>query len=438
MSLMIGASLTLAACTGESPGEGRDAEVDAPGPETDAGTATVDAGSDEGRDEGMDAGAPAGSCYASDAWTCVPVAPDEAYGERSFAVPAAQNWVQTGLFLREGETATVVDEGGDWSLGLGEGVAIDHSPCVTGQLVARVGLHYKDELLTCVDGSATISAPRDGLLFVGMLPSNDLGETYETRRRATGERAVTVRVGAGAGATVPTVPRDAVGDFAYAEVASGWVELAGEHVIATLPVETALADQAGLGAALDRLDAAYALHKELRGAVPQHGQRLRFFPDGTQPGYMLAGNPVRMALGLVSLTNEDRISRAGAPAEEAQIWGFVHEMGHDFTFVNGAWNYQERSLEAWPNVFSVHALERLGIALHPQLTRCAEGPFPYAEDWDPWQGLCFLLALREERGFGHYAEFFRALNALAPSQVPGLQPAGTSCTTSWRTRRAPT
>ena len=137
---------------------------------------------------------------------------------------------------------------------------------------------------------------------------------------------------------------------------------------------------------------------------------------------MLAGNPIRMALGLVSLTNEDRISRAGVPADEAQIWGFVHEMGHDFTFVNGAWNYQERSLEAWPNVFSVHALERLGIALHPQLARCADGPFPYAEDWDPWEGLCFLLELREHRGFDHYADFFRGLNALTPGQVPGFLP----------------
>ncbi|MEM1418170.1 MAG: M60 family metallopeptidase, partial [Myxococcota bacterium] len=363
-----------------------------------------------------------GPSGASDAFTCVPVRGGEAYGERSFAVPAAQNWVQTGLFLREGETATVVDEGGEWSLGpVTVGEPIDHSDCVTGQLVARIGLHYKDELLTCVGGSATITAPRDGLLFVGMLPSNDLGETYETRRRATGARSVRVSVPEGVGATVPTVPTAEVAAFDYAAVSSGWVELAGAHVIATLPTATAIADRDGLAAALDRLDTIYELHEALRGAVPQHGQRLRFFPDGTQPGYMLAGNPIRMALGLVSLENEDRISRAGVPAEEAQVWGFTHEMGHDFTFVNGAWNYQEQSLEAWPNVFSVNALEQLGIALHPNLERCAEGPFPYG-DWDPWEGLCFLLELREERGFAHYEAFFRALNELSPGQVPGFAP----------------
>ena len=64
-----------------------------------------------------------------------------------------------------------------------------------------------------------------GVLFVGGLPSNDLGETYETRRFATGSKSVTVTSDHD---TVPTVEAVLAADFDYDAVSSGWVEIRGD------------------------------------------------------------------------------------------------------------------------------------------------------------------------------------------------------------------
>jgi hypothetical protein len=177
-----------------------------------------------------------------------------------------------------------------------------------------------------------------------------------------------------------------------------------------LPVATASKDAATLAAATRRLDRIYELHQQLRGAVPQQGQRLRFFPDGTQPGYMLAGNPIRMDLDLVSGSASDRISRAGEVG--TSNWGFAHEMGHDFTFVGGFWSYQENTLESWPNLFSVHAFEALELPMHEQAAGCtitSTGSY-VSDSWDAWTGLCFLLQPKLKYGWPVYEKFFRALN----------------------------
>ncbi|HEX6239733.1 MAG TPA: M60 family metallopeptidase, partial [Polyangiales bacterium] len=340
-------------------------------------------------------------------WSCVPIAPDASYGTRTLTVPAAQNWVNTGLFLKKGQRATLSAQG-SWSVGDDVGDAIDHGSCRIGDMVVRSGLHYKDTALTCVNATTTFTASRDGIVFVGALTGNDLGETYESRRNASGQRMVTITSD---GASVPTVQGASAAKYPFANVKSGWVEVWGEHVILTLPVSTASQDAATLGAATKRLDAIYELHRTLRDAVPQQGQRLRFFPDGTQPGYMLAGNPIRMALELVEGNGSDRISRAGEAG--ASNWGFAHEMGHDFTFVGGFWSYQEKTLESWPNLFSLHAFEALGLAQHEQAAKCSSsstGSYGSAA-WDAWNGLCFLLQPKLTHGWNFYKTFFRGINA---------------------------
>jgi hypothetical protein len=347
-------------------------------------------------------------------WTCIPVPPTGPYGSMSFEVPAAQNWVNTGLYLQAGQTASI-SESGDWFVNAGTGNAIDHGPCLIGDLVARIGLHYKDPALTCVSGQADFVADKDGILFVGGLPENDLGETYEARIDAMGSKMVTVTSD---GATVPTVEALGSSEYAFAEVASGWVELRGDHVIITLPTTTALQDAAALEAAVARLDEIYELEHELRGALPQHGQRIRFFPDPdvVPLGYMLAGNPVRMDPILVDATYANRISQAGVAGVD--VWGFAHELGHDFTFTGRLWWYQENSLESWPNLFSIYSLDALGIPLHEQALGCeGAAPVPYA-NWDAWAGLCFLLQFQEAYGWPFYQAFFAELNAIDPASVP--------------------
>jgi hypothetical protein len=372
-----------------------------------AGTQSSEGGSNSSGGAGGNAGsggtpAQPDSCENS-AFTCVPVPGAGPYGTRSFAVPARQNWVNTGLYLRTGQSATLT-ETGTWQV-QGSGGGIDHGPCKLGDLVARVGLHYKDSELTCVKGSATLSADKDGILFVSALTSNDLGETYESRHDASGEKQVSVTSSAD---TVPTVQGADSAGFGFTEIASGWVEVWGAHVILTLPADSAEKDRQVLGRATERLDAIYELEAELRGAVPHHGQRIRFFPDGTQPGYMLAGNPVRMELTLVDGGDRTRISRAGEAGTD--VWGFAHELGHDFSFApQGFWTYQENTLESWCNLFSIYSLEKLGLELHDSTVNCtAQSTGSYAS-WDAWGGLCFLRQFQFRYGWDFYAEYFEQI-----------------------------
>lgn len=347
-------------------------------------------------------------------WTCVPVEPDVPYGTRSFKVLATQNWVNTGLYLKAGEKATITVDG-TWAINNNDGKPIDHGPCLIGDFVARIGLLYKDNALNCVAGQATITADKPGILFVGALPSNDLGETYETRLKATGVKDVTVT---SAGATVPFIAVEDAATYPYDLVASGWVEISGKHTILTLPTDTTKQDAASLATAVDLIDTFYELHFKMRGALPQHGQRIRWIADANvkQFAYMLAGNPVRMDPILVSKGFAHRISIAGKPGVD--VWGFAHELGHDFTFPNAVWWYQEKTLESWPNLFSVHALEQLGIPLHPEYLACPGSPPVNYASWDPWDGLCFLMQFKYLYGWEHYYAFFTTLNATPANQVP--------------------
>jgi hypothetical protein len=353
------------------------------------------------------------TCDAGE-WTCVAVEPGAPYGEHVFEVPAAQNWVNTGLYLEAGQKATISVEGA-WSVGPDDGEPISHGPCLIADFVARIGLHYEEVEMTCVDGQAEVTADKDGILYVGALPSDDLGETYETRREATGVKTATITSD---GATVPYIAVADAADYPYDQVVAPWVEIAGEHIIVTLPRDVAAMDAAQLADALARLDTFYDLHHELRGALPQHGQRIRFFPDANvaQFAYMLAGNPVRMDPILVDAGSPDRISLAGEPGVD--VWGFAHELGHDFTLIDGLWWYQEKTLESWPNVFTVHAFEELGLPMHEDYVPCpGSQPVDYAA-WDAWDGLCFLMQFQYDHGWQHHVDFFAALNTTSADQVP--------------------
>jgi hypothetical protein len=336
-------------------------------------------------------------------WTCIPVAGTQPYGSHTFDVPAQQNWVMTGLYLRKGQTATISESGG-WQLSnLGD--SIDHGPCKVGDLVARIGLFYKDDALTCVKGSATFTASQDGILFVGALAGNDLGETYESRSDASGKKVVTI---ASEHDSVPSVQAAAAATFAFGDVPSGWVEIWGQHVILTLPVASAQKDAQVMARAAERLDSIYELEAELRGALPHHGQRIRFFPDGTQPGYMLAGNPVRMATTLVDGGDKTRISRSGEAGTD--IWGFAHEMGHDFSFApHGFWTYEENTLESWCNLFSIYSLEKLGVPLNDSTLDCTDASSGDYDTWDAWGGLCFLRQFQFRYGWDFYKQYFQQI-----------------------------
>lgn len=392
----------------------------------DAGS--VDAGaSDSGALPGSDAGVPrtdAGpgeqdTCYRDERFTCVNVG--DTYGERTFVVPAAQNWVNSGLFLRAGERARIVAEG---TYRAAPAPGESRGGCQPGDLVARLNLAFEDTVLHCIDGELELTADKDGIVFVGVFTGNDLGETYETRRNASGMATVTITA---EHTTVPTLRREFVADYDYAGIESGWVEIAGEHIILTLPTSLAEQDRATLVPTLDLLDGVYETEAELRGMTPYFGQRIRFYPDATlNPDWLyLAGNPVRGAPVVMDPTFESRLSHImGADGEPTDLWGPAHELGHIFAGAGGAWTYQGIvELEAWPNLFSLIVYEDLDLALHSDTARCtAESTGDHGtmgEPWgqNPWPALCFLRQFQFEFGWDFYRSFFRRINEMNPDSL---------------------
>lgn len=389
-------------------------------PQTDSGISdnTDNTDTSTGNTDSGAPGAVFGTSYDPQ-WTFLNMPAEGNYGHYEFDVPALQNWVNSGLFLRKGQSVTITARG-SWSVKNGDSYGPEgHASatargCAEGSLVARQGLYYKDAAITCIGKSGTFTALRDDIVYIGAVVSNDLGESYEARINASG--SVHVTLDAAEGLTVPVVPMAEAADYPFANIASGWVEILGEHIILTLPVRTALADAAALQAAVQRLDAMYNQHMALRGLAPFKGQPVRFYPDTSDaPGWMLAGNPVRMDPALVDASRDDRISNVAADGING--WGFAHELGHEFNFAGGSWSYTSGiGLEAWPNIFSVHAIEMLGLperkidcaALKQKQLNAASLT---NLQQDPWTGLCFLLEFKNRFGWEFYQRFYQAFNA---------------------------
>ncbi len=348
------------------------------------------------------------------------------YGTHQVSVPAASNWVMTGLFLREGESVTLSAEG-SWSIdgqtftgpeGRTE-LPMDRG-CARGSLVARLGLHYADEL-HCVGPGTTWTVPRDGILYVGANFDTDLGETYGTRLPMAGALTVTVE---STGDTVPTVPATEACEYDYTAIASGWVELRGRHTIITIPAADAEIDRETAAPSIDVIDQIYDTHAQIRPSVPYDAQRVRWFPDPqvSSFAYMLAGNPVRCDPSLMSGVPTQRILNAIDPPTD--VWGFAHELGHSFTFSNGTWSYMILNLESWPNLFTLYTLDILGRT-HPNVdSYCdgkdaylANGAYPTLRD-DPFLQLCFLMELTTQYDWDFWEAFFLAMDMTTGGDIP--------------------
>lgn len=374
---------------------------------------------------------------------CVEVPATGPYGTRTFSVPAAAHWVNTGLFVTAG-TDVQITATGTWTGG-GTSAPGETGPeghpgqqqrgCNVGSLTARVGLGYDDMDIECVGEGTTLTATTSGILYLGAIIDTDLGDTYGVRLPNAGALTVTVTSD---GATVPTVFVDDAATFDFSSVTSGWVELRADHVTITAPAAIAQQDRATIAPALAVFDAIYEKQTELRGATPYRGERIRFYPDASIDGigYMLAGNPVRMMP--VIFENPAPGERLLASNDVAHgVWGFAHEMGHVFSFVNGTWHYQQDTLEAWCNIFTVYALRGLmrpdpgfgNDATYPSAGFCpdraaylASGAYDPDFKSDPFLQLCFFLTFEERYGFTMYSEIFTTLNTIPWQEIPTSPP----------------
>lgn len=354
-----------------------------------------------------------------DQWSNVKVLPTGSYGINVLTINAARNWVNSGLYLKKGQSVKVTANGqwkvnGDKLYGPQGHATATSRGCAEGSLVARIGLYYKDVNIYCIGSAGEFIAHTDGIVYIGAVVSNDLGEAYETRKDAQGAIEVTIE---SSGLTVPIVDKNMASFYDYQQIASGWVEIRSPYTILTLPTSTAIKDKAKLQGVMQRIDDIYAAHESLRGAVPHHGQPIRWFPDTEDaPGWMLAGNPIRMDPALVDANSSSRMTLLTDPGEGA--WGVAHELGHDFNFVGGDWYYTSSTagLETWPNIFSVHAQETLDLPRRSLEcdTKAAQykSSGSYENDFkkDPWLSLCFLMEFKDRYGWDFYKDFYAEFN----------------------------
>ncbi len=358
--------------------------------------------------------------------TVVEVPAAEAYGTRTFTVHAKTNWVNTGLYLKAGERAELLGSG-SWQVG-GRRVDADGAAnlerqrgCAVGSLVARSGLRFEDAI-SCIGVRGTFVAPRDGVVYVGMISSTDLGEAYGERLALDGALEVTI---VSDGRTVPSVRAQQLELFPFEQVQSGRVELLGRHVIVDVSTAEVLRDLPTAAQSIETLDRIYEIEAELRGMAPFDAQRIRFYSDDGigSIGYMVAGNPIRCVPELMGGNDRQRILRSSVA--NVDIWGFSHELGHTFSFANGAWVYQYVNLESWPNIFTLRALSELNrMASQPNADSYCNGKDDYLASGayetlrnDPFVQLCFLTQFTDKYGWSFWSRFFRGMNSQSNNDI---------------------
>ncbi|QDU69829.1 M60 family metallopeptidase [Engelhardtia mirabilis] len=209
-----------------------------------------------------------------------------------------------------------------------------------------------------------------------------------------------------------------------------WVELAGRHVILTVPADAAraCADPAG---AIAYWDATWEAHVALLGA-PLADRPERFvFDRQISAGWMHSGYPIMAHLvSARDALDTSRLRREGD-------WGLFHELGHNAQ--DRAWTSANMG-EVTCNLFSLHAMERMaGIgvgdnergggllpALRAHRAAVAQGEAGFDElRGDPFAMLAPFVELQLAFGWEPFTAVFaehRAVAADAGADPLGLGP----------------
>jgi hypothetical protein len=337
-------------------------------------------------------------------------------GTAKVKVPASSWWVNSGLFLRQGQKATI-SAVGEWTIWEGETEPFPPSGheqlsmnegCRKGSLVARVGLYHGGGR-HCVGMSSTITAETDGIVYLAMndnaSPTFHGGE-IEATITSTGDRA-------------PTIPYNQAEAFDYCSVGSGWVEIESqEHVTLTVPAPLAASHVKTTKASLDFLDQSYKLQTELSGGeVPYLGSRIRYYPDYalTDVAWVLAENPIRYDPKNLNAVFPSKAKILDLTAASTDSWDFVQGMGVDFSRIHGN-RYQAGSAgaQAWAGMFAMYTMENMGRADGPANV-CADkdnflqnGTFSVISQ-DPWLQMCMFLQVKDDFGWDLLSGFFLSL-----------------------------
>ncbi len=216
----------------------------------------------------------------------------------------------------------------------------------------------------------------------------------------------------------PVIRRSEISGFDLARVKSNWIELGSKHTLIPLPISLAIQNQANLAGVMDFFDEAYRFHSELAEWAPYNRARIRLVP-GDYGWFASMGNPIHYAKeALTTAPGADNILRV--LHSDYPIWGWLLEVGHVFfghNFANARMLAHGDGMgEAWPNLFVLYTLERLGrtdaekMALIQQ-RREAHLKNPRYEGLfhDPFVALPFLMEFQKKYGWDFYKALFRLL-----------------------------
>lgn len=340
----------------------------------------------------------------------VPVPPKGPYGEHSFDVPASANWVNTGVYLRAGESleytasgfwslyGRVFVSGGDRSLG-------ELGLCAFGALGVRSGLD-SDERISCLGSKGVFTAEKEGIVYMGMVVGSDGAESYGMARlSADGALQVTVTSEAD---TVPTVSAEAASAYPFDRVRSGWVEIQSEHHRITLPAVVAQTDAQVAKNGMARMDQAYVSQRELRGSAPFRGERIRWYPfDAVWPW---SANPIRIDPSMVT---GNEMSRILTSANSAQFFTNISRpLGDSFSGMDGFYGYKTTNTAPWDRIFSIRALDDLDAYYWDPCTE--KESYLASLDYevfvyDPYLKVCFMQEFEARYGDDFYDRLFRGM-----------------------------
>jgi hypothetical protein len=202
-----------------------------------------------------------------------------------------------------------------------------------------------------------------------------------------------------------------------------WAEMEGRLVIITVPSASVrdLDDPEALMAYWDEvMERCYELY-----AAPRRNRPERFCVDRQiSAGYMHSGYPIMTGDDVAKAFCDVKLLRG----RNAPIWGYYHEMGHNFQRPEWTW-------EAWGettnNLFSMYGADRINatpIGAHPamgpdaieervKVVSAAPGASAYYAR-DPWYPLTMLDLIRQEFGWEPYRKLFTEFGGLPQSARP--------------------
>ncbi|GAB4469411.1 MAG: hypothetical protein OHK0029_42030 [Armatimonadaceae bacterium] len=202
-----------------------------------------------------------------------------------------------------------------------------------------------------------------------------------------------------------------------------WAELAANGVILSVPsaVVRDLEDPESLMAYWDEvMDRCYELY-----AAPRRSRPERYCVDRQiSAGYMHSGYPIMTGDDVA----KDFVNLAMLRSPEGRVWGFYHEMGHNFQV--GDWTFGGTG-EVTNNLFSLYGYEKLnGIRAggHPNMAseRIGKQFREYIasgasfDQWkrDPFLALYMYVQVQKEFGWEPFTKVFAEYRDLPASERP--------------------